>query len=328
MSDTVKEIDFAVTLRTGFRVAMKRWGFDTSKDRRRLFCYPGWLDNAGSFDNLGPLLAREGYDVIAVDPPGCGLTQHLPTYCTYNDFEEVAMIPDILEAINWTDRPCTIVGHSRGGGIALAAVSSFPDLFEAAVILESKMLSLSGVWYHDVLTPPGEKLKQAREQDIRNMQKSPRVFDSFEALVMHNYNNPIFPKSMETSKNISRRHAKQLPDGKWTFTHDVRTYGQRQKAHLSLEQNEDMMRAVKCPVLLVLASSGFNNSRWPAKSREVVEKNIMRRREAIKDLKIVTLKEGTLHHVHSDDAPQVADVIFPFLSSALPPLPPSNRSKL
>eukprot|EP01064_Diplonema_japonicum_P038181 TRINITY_DN915_c1_g1_i1.p1 TRINITY_DN915_c1_g1~~TRINITY_DN915_c1_g1_i1.p1 ORF type:complete len:336 (+),score=95.43 TRINITY_DN915_c1_g1_i1:45-1010(+) len=321
-------MDFAVTIRSGFRVAMKRWTLSTDSECRRMFCYPGWLDNAGSFDNLGPILARGGYDVIAVDPPGCGLTQHLPAYSTYNDFEEVAMVPDILHAIGWDSKPCTIVGHSRGGGIALACAAAFPELFSTAVVCESKMLSLSGVWYHNVFTSPADTLKLSREQDMRNSAKEPKVFDSFEALVMHNYKNPIFPKSKATSTNIAKRHAKQLSNGKWTFTHDVRTYGQKQKAHLSIQQNEDLMRAVKCPVLLILAANNFDNTKWPRKARQVVEESMEARRGAINNLKIVTLREGTRHHVHSDDPEQVASVMLPFLENSLPPVVPSSRSKL
>ena len=38
----------------------------------------GWIDNAGSFDALAPLLARAGYRVAALDLPGHGQTAHRP----------------------------------------------------------------------------------------------------------------------------------------------------------------------------------------------------------------------------------------------------------
>lgn len=53
---------------------------------KRVLAWPGWLDNAGSFDNLAPLMVQDGgYTIVCVDPPGCGRSDHLPKtaqYCT------------------------------------------------------------------------------------------------------------------------------------------------------------------------------------------------------------------------------------------------------
>jgi len=38
----------------------------------KVLCFHGWLDNAASFNFLGPALAAQGYDVIAVDHQGHG----------------------------------------------------------------------------------------------------------------------------------------------------------------------------------------------------------------------------------------------------------------
>ena len=38
----------------------------------------GWLDNAGSFDGLIPLLSLPSPHVVAIDLPGHGLSSHRP----------------------------------------------------------------------------------------------------------------------------------------------------------------------------------------------------------------------------------------------------------
>jgi pimeloyl-ACP methyl ester carboxylesterase len=64
-------------------------GSSSSSQGKRIFCYSGWLDNTGSYATLAPLFANAGYDVIAMDAPGSGLSAHLPPEAWYVHYSTV-----------------------------------------------------------------------------------------------------------------------------------------------------------------------------------------------------------------------------------------------
>ena len=90
-------------------LACKVWG-----DGLPCIALHGWLDNAGSFDRLAPLLPNS--KIIAVDLPGHGLSDHRPqgTSAHFLDYvKDVAVLSDVLGLERFD-----LIGHSMGGGIA------------------------------------------------------------------------------------------------------------------------------------------------------------------------------------------------------------------
>ncbi|KAJ9446713.1 hypothetical protein DIPPA_15146 [Diplonema papillatum] len=70
--DGVREIDTRCQLANGLHIAYLRWcpGGGAAASRGRILCYPGWLDNAGSFANLGRAAAAHGaWDIVAEERP-------------------------------------------------------------------------------------------------------------------------------------------------------------------------------------------------------------------------------------------------------------------
>ena len=72
-------------------IAGKQWtseSFDKHRDTHWIVLH-GWLDNAGSFDGLAPLLtsACPRHSLLCLDYPGHGLSSHLPRGQMYHGLE-------------------------------------------------------------------------------------------------------------------------------------------------------------------------------------------------------------------------------------------------
>lgn len=287
------------------RLACKMYsvrGLDHSKHAVRLICYPGWLDNSGSFDDLAEYLcATFGYAVLTVDPPGCGLSDHRPKAQIYNDYEEVPLIGDLADVLGWDE--FGVVGHSRGGGIAGFAAGMFAKRVRVLVGIDS-VFALSGMYIADVM--PGapsapSRMTKGWEMFKKNHTRQPRVFASLDEAVDASVDHVVFKKSVRGATNIVKRHTRPCPGG-ITFTHDVRTYGQLQCVHMKLDHYREFLGSIRAPVLQVMDHS---------RSRELKEWHD--RQELLRGLlptppTIIDLT-GLGHHMHCDHPERVGAVI-------------------
>jgi len=67
----------SITLSCGKRMAYQKWSTKSLPRKGRIVCSHGWLDNSNSFSYLGPMLASQGYEVIAIDWLGHGHSDHI-----------------------------------------------------------------------------------------------------------------------------------------------------------------------------------------------------------------------------------------------------------
>ncbi|MBN8712616.1 MAG: alpha/beta fold hydrolase [Xanthomonadales bacterium] len=98
-----------------------------------LLAVHGWLDNAGSFARLGPLLATR-FQVIALDLPGHGHAQHLPPGMGYHYGDHVRTLLEVLDALG-TER-VRVLGHSLGAGISSLVAAAAPARIERLWLIE------------------------------------------------------------------------------------------------------------------------------------------------------------------------------------------------
>ena len=281
----------------------------TPKEHERVgFMYPGWLDNVGSFDTLAPILAsRLDCCFVAVDPPGCGLSQHRPPGVLYNDFEECMLIGDVADGLGV--EKFFLVGHSRGGGVTSCAAGIFTERVRGLVLLESE-LGLVGTYIPQIQfkTPAAKRYRDAHENMKKNATRSPRVFPTLEDAVTANFEHPMFPKTLETATNIVLRHVKPLVDGTGvTFTHDVRTYGQMQYTFLSEHGLRELLSSISCPVLKIMKDNSTNKHASGMIISEKTQNTVRERFSCVKGMVDVVVPGD--HHVHSDNAPLVASKI-------------------
>ncbi|HKR76612.1 MAG TPA: alpha/beta hydrolase [Rhodanobacter sp.] len=93
----------------------------------------GWLDNAGSFAALAPLLAPH-HRVIALELPGHGHSDHLPAGAHYHYLDHVRAVLAALDALELPR--CSLLGHSLGGGVASLVAAAAPGRVEHLWLIE------------------------------------------------------------------------------------------------------------------------------------------------------------------------------------------------
>jgi pimeloyl-ACP methyl ester carboxylesterase len=137
------------------------WGHATLPP---LVALHGWLDNAGSFARLAPLLAAR-YRVIALDLPGHGHSGHLAAGASYHYVDYVQAVLAAADALQ-LDR-YTLLGHSLGAGIAALVAAASPERIERLLLIEGLgPLGDDGSHtlqrFRDALAPRGDNGKPLR----------------------------------------------------------------------------------------------------------------------------------------------------------------------
>ncbi len=108
----------------------QRWG-DPSLPP--LLALHGWLDNAGSFARLAPLLA-DRHQVIALELPGHGHSDHLAVGSSYHVLDyvrDVLAAAEVLQLARYT-----LLGHSLGAGVASLVAAARPERIERLCLIE------------------------------------------------------------------------------------------------------------------------------------------------------------------------------------------------
>ncbi|CAM9454961.1 unnamed protein product [Ectocarpus sp. 4 AP-2014] len=162
-----------VTCSNGSSIFTKVWG-QPSSDRKALALH-GYLDNSGSFDLLGPALAKEGFEVVAIDFPGHGRSDHMSKDAWYPILDYPEYVIEAARSLGW--EKFSMVGHSMGGAVASLVAASFPEMVERCVFLD-----ILGPFASRTGTSP--KLLRASVASRRALvDKEPKVYKSFDEAV-------------------------------------------------------------------------------------------------------------------------------------------------
>ena len=95
----------------------------------------GWLDNAGSFYALAPLLAAAGFRCLAVDFAGHGASAHLPAGAQYHFIDGVYTLHALQQQLALPSLP--VLGHSMGGALGLLYAAAFPEAVSHFISIEA-----------------------------------------------------------------------------------------------------------------------------------------------------------------------------------------------
>ena len=114
----MKAEHFAVQTESAGQLQGLRWG---SSSGTPVLALHGWLDNAASF-RRSRLIFR-GVQLLALDLPGHGASDHRPQGVRYHLMDYVPAVLEAADALGLASM--LIMGHSLGGSIAgLAAVAA------------------------------------------------------------------------------------------------------------------------------------------------------------------------------------------------------------
>lgn len=258
------------------RLAARTWGDPANPP---ILALHGWLDNAGSFDALAPLLAQTCF-VVALDLRGHGRSSHAAEGAWYHYVDYFDDVRAVYAHFAWSS--ATLLGHSLGGTLASLFAALYPDRVERLLLVEA--LGPLTAQAHDALV----LLRRALDQRTSFRARRPlRVFPDIDAAIAARTASGAI--SADSARPIVRRGVIEV-DGGLTWSSDPRlTLASPQR--FTEAQVQSMLAGVRCVTVLVLAE--------PATAYLPISM-IAARAGQIADIRISRLAGS--HHVHLDDA--------------------------
>jgi pimeloyl-ACP methyl ester carboxylesterase len=251
----------------------------------------GWLDNAGSFARLAPLLAAR-YRVIALDLPGHGRSGHLAAGASYHYVDYVQAVLAAADALQ-LDR-YSLLGHSLGAGIAALVAAASPERIERLLLIEG-------------LGPLGDDgshtLQRFRDALARRGDngKPLRVFrDVAQAVAARSMASGL---PAELARPIVERGLVET-DGGWRWRSDPRLT-RPSAVRLAETQVHALLRGIGAPTVLLLARPA--TSYLPGAPMQA-------RATCVANITVSHLDGG--HHLHLEHPQAVAD----WIAISSPPL--------
>lgn len=254
-----------------------------------VLCLHGWLDNAGSFATLVPLLASARPDLrfVAIDLPGHGRSSHRPAGAMLHFLDAVVDVADLLDALGVEQ--ATLLGHSMGAALSTLFAGAFPDRVRRLVMLDGL----------GPLSNPADDTAEQLARGVLAAQKArtrtPRVYaDRGDAVARVRAANP---GHTDAAVDALTDRGIRAVEGGFAFAHDPRLKA-TSLSRLTEDQVVDCIQRIAAPVTIIWARDGF------AKYREA-----MTRREAALPRAVTHLVEGD-HHVHLNAPDRVAPLVL------------------
>lgn len=278
----------------------KWWG---SKDVRPIVALHGWLDNAGSFDTLIPLLPNN-LSYLAIDLPGHGRSSRVPNGMGYSPFDIIFLLNDLCDYYEWNK--ISILAHSMGSITSFFFAAMIPDKVDLVIALDTLKPQIRNA----VITA---KLMQYRCEriivaDKRNRESTsePPLY-TYDELVEHAVEGSKYSVDPNKIKYLLQRSTKpsKVHPNKFYFSHDGRI---KWMHDFYMDQSVclELIERIKIPYLFV-RSTDTNFSERNLYIRQAVE--VFQKHNPYFKMVNVT---GT-HHVHLNDPELVSHYISEFL---------------
>ncbi|NMC68348.1 MAG: alpha/beta hydrolase [Spirochaetales bacterium] len=99
---------------------------------KKVLLLHGWQSNSNSFKIVFEYLIKN-FDVIAIDFPGFGNSPNPPL--DWGIYEYANIVYNFIKYHNFY--PCSLIGHSFGGRVALILGSNFPEIIDKIILVDS-----------------------------------------------------------------------------------------------------------------------------------------------------------------------------------------------
>ena len=288
-------------------IAGKTWG---NPQGIPVICLHGWLDNAGSFDKLAPLLPNDSHKFIAIELPGHGFSSHFPEGMSYRFSDTFTVLKYTKEFMNI--QKFAIIGHSLGAAVGVWYSAIFPEDVDRLISIDlvnvgpvtldkhakkSKESVLSGIKTFKKLSAQGQEEPTYEYIDA--------VARAFMANQYAHGNDSITQESVET---LMKRGLKPTSDGTYTWSADLRL---RVPAAFSALEEQVLHYAsrIQCPMLLLKGTESHYYMQ-----EEVAKRIIKAYINHNPNFQLAKIQGG--HHVHMDHPDRVIFQINDFLFRA------------
>lgn len=254
----------------------------------KLLCLHGWLDNAASFLPLAPHLA--GFDLVALDLPGHGASEHRAPGYDYAFVDWVHDVLDAMDALGW--ERADWLGHSMGGAIASSVAAAAPARVRRLALVEA---------LGPVAADPqgaGTRLRDAVAARRALGSRPPRVIPDIDTAVAARL--AASRMTPEAARLIVERNLRPL-EGGYAWRSDPRL---TLPSHLRLTEDtvQAILRTIEAPVLVIAADP----------SPPYFTPDVRAARLAcLADARVEVIAGG--HHLHMEQATRVAAPLLDFL---------------
>ena len=266
------------------------WGKDNPN---KILALHGWLDNAASFCQLAPKLAKQGYEVVAIDFPGHGKSDHRAEGHFVHFIEFILDVQNVIHELKW--EKLNLLGHSMGAAMAQMYTASNPEKIEKLIMIEN----LGAVPAYQSGTV-AENLSEALSQWKNHTTKHKRFYTSVEEALKTRLK--VTPMQADLLKTMVKRGLKKTKKGyHWRTDKRLRL---RSLIRFSEEMVVDSLGSKKPPTQLILATPQTYALNYPTSQQ---------RKEKLQAQSVVEIKGH--HHLHMDNAEEVFQAINLFLNA-------------
>ncbi|KAJ8721896.1 hypothetical protein PYW08_004298 [Mythimna loreyi] len=280
-------------------VAGRWWG---PRDKQPIIAIHGWQDNAGTWDNLIPLLPVTT-SVLCIDLPGHGLSTHYPTGMLYYIFwDGIVLLRRIVKHFGWDK--ITLMGHSLGGALSFMYAASFPSDVEKIICVDIASPAVREP--ASMVKTTGSSIDKVLQYENLSMDKNPCYeYEEMLDIVCDAYKGSI---SRENCKVLMKRGMMPIPahlkKSGYFFRRDPRLKVSG-LAMMSLETALEYASKVTCKVLNIRALPG---QRWEKLNYYL---DVIDKMRATADVRLVEV-DGT-HHIHLESPEKIAGIVEEFL---------------
>lgn len=296
------------------------WGHISGKwygpqDVRPILGLHGWLDNAGTFDTLVPLLPPH-VAFLSIDLPGHGLSSRLPEGCHYHSVDNLLVIRMIMNQYKW--EKVSLIGHSMSGIGAFVFAAVFPEKTEMIISIDA--LKPHQRTPEKAINTMAGRLEDFLIEDRRISSNAEPPSYTYDQLIDRLHHGSLNSVEKEYCKHLLARNVQrsERDANKYFFCRDRRVmFYNYTIAHQDV--CVEMAKKITAPHMFIRATNStlFESKKYFDEVMEILLK---------KDNFVYVEAEGT-HHLHLNNPKNIINDINRFIER-YGPKKETSRSKL